>query len=82
MVMAQTAGFALRDDIGGIARHALHDGTGRNRAERARAEHDHGLLTVGPRAEAQHRLERFAADDQRIDGRHELVVAVRFGVRR
>jgi len=39
---------------------------------------DHGLLTIRPRIERQHRLESLAPNDERVDCGHEVIVAVRF----
>ena len=80
--MPDAASGKLRHDFGRIPRHTLHHGPGRSGGERASAEHEDGLLTIGPRVEGQDRLEGLAADDQRIHRGHELVVAVGFAAAR
>src|SRR2546427_1464195 len=50
--------------------------------ERTSAEHENGLLPIGPGAKGQDRLESLAADDQRIHRCHELIVAMGFATAR
>src|SRR3989441_1785954 len=76
--MLDAAGGKLRHDDGRSPRQPLHYRAERRSGERASAEHEHPLLTIGPRLKGQNRLERLAAYDQRIHRRHEFVVAVGF----
>jgi hypothetical protein len=46
--------------------------------ERAAAQHKHGLLAVGPLAEALHDFEGVAADHNDVDACIEFIVAVRY----
>src|SRR5262245_14367997 len=80
--MVEAAVFEVRQDVGGVSRHALHDGALRSGGERARAEHEHGLLAVRPRFETQDRLEGLAPDDERIHRGEELLVTMGFAAAR
>src|SRR5437667_5684851 len=80
--MLDAASVKLRHDFGRIPRHTLHRSPERGRGERARAEHENGFLTVGPRVERQDRLESLPADDKRIHRGNELIVAMRFAAAR
>src|SRR5437870_5199880 len=76
--MLNAASGQLRHDVGRSSRHPLHDRAEWRRGEWASAEHEHALLTIGPRLKGQHRLEGLAAYDQRIHRGHEFVVAMGF----
>src|SRR5438093_4869666 len=53
----------LRHDVRGRPGHSLHHSSGRCGVERSSAEHEHGLLPIGPGAKRQDGLERLAPDD-------------------
>ncbi len=72
------ASSKLQNDFGRSSRHALHRCPDRGGSERASAEHENGLLAIGPRVKSQDRLESLAADDQRIHRGHEFIIAVGF----
>jgi hypothetical protein len=57
--------------------HFLHDCPGRGVSERRRTQHENRLFAVGPRAECQNGLVRFATNDQRIYRSNKFVVSVR-----
>src|SRR5213592_1103728 len=76
--MLDAAGPKLRHDLGRSAGHSLHHGPRRSGGDRTTAEHENGLLAVGPPVEAQDRLECLAADDECVHGGNELIVPVRF----
>ena len=46
------------------------------KSRRAAAQDNHTLVAVGPLGKGQNHLEGLAADHQRVDGGHELVVAM------
>lgn len=65
----------LRNNIRGLSRYSLDDRATRNGRERARAEHEDGLF-VRPCIKGQYGVKGIAANHQRIDSGHELVVSV------
>jgi hypothetical protein len=61
--MLEAASGKLQHDLAWSARQVLHDCTERRGGERATAEDEHGLLSVGPRIKGQDRFECLPADD-------------------
>src|SRR5271157_5896142 len=59
----EAARIKLRHDFGGSPRHMLDDSPSRSGGERFSAEHENGLLAVGPRVKGQDCLEGLAPDD-------------------
>src|SRR5207344_1157761 len=68
----------LRQDFGRSPGHTLHGSPARGGRERAGAEHDNGLPAIRPLLKGQDRFESLAPDDQGINRRNELIVAVGF----
>jgi len=66
------------DDLAWTPRHMLDNRAGRRCRKGVTAEHKHRLLTVRPRVERQDRVVCLTAQHQRIDGGHELGVAMGF----
>src|SRR3954466_4564483 len=54
----------------------------RRQVERPASQHHHALAAIRPGGKGQNRFEGIAADHQRIDAGHELVIAVGFAAAR
>src|SRR6185437_3938273 len=76
--VVDTGGSKLRQDLSRTSGHLFHRPSSCGEVDNATAQHYDSLLGIRPRFHAENRLECLATDDNRVDGRYELVVAVRF----
>jgi hypothetical protein len=76
--IVEAASSEIRDDLDRRTGHLLDDrATHYGKINGSTAEDDYPLFAIGPVWQGQYGLKSIAADDERIDAGHELVVAVR-----
>src|ERR1035437_9829616 len=80
--VAGTAGSKLRQNVSRRSSHLFHNSASCGQIDVVTAQHHHSLVGIGPLFHTQNRFERLAANDNRVDSRYELVVAVGFAAAR